>query len=387
MAKKSLSDKKLLKPVKRKSKGVRKPPKTSLSDKKLVKRKSAGKAIATKDECEEEPAPKHMIKLKNQCLVPARPWQNKVINMLRDDMAMGRKILWIYSLKEEMGKSDLARFLVDQQDAVNLEAKKPKDWQKTVQGKLAQQDQFAELPILIMDLPRMIRIDMNTMYETLENALKGPSDYQTWKIPPRIIVFANHPPASQKLSSDRLDVHIITESFELLKDKSAQTAQAAFQAETSDKQKKYEEGARTGERSEWQMDLAAHGKRIAALKRCFKLLKTPNKEDYMTRAKFFQHIRDTEPDAWHTWKPTNVKEQAVKISNNIRADDPFIKAWDSALTNAFGKGHDDLFERDIGSSNDKKRPYHTEWLKKKGVQKASRVKKGKSLGGKKLKRN
>ena len=94
-------------------------------------------------------------------------------------MAMGRKILWIYSLKEEMGKSDLARFLVDQQDAVNLEAKKPKDWQKTVQGKLAQQDKFAELPILIMDLPRMIRIDMNTMYETLENALKGPSVIST----------------------------------------------------------------------------------------------------------------------------------------------------------------------------------------------------------------
>lgn len=139
-----------------------------------------------------------------------RPWQQQCMDFYKDhqDKVEGynRSIYWIYDERGNNGKTYLATHLVDQEKAFYTNGGKSSDVVFA----------YNSQPIVIFDFVREKSdyVQYGTI-EQLKNGILYSSKYQgTMKRfnSPFVIVFANFPPDSKKMSKDRLKVYTIEDN-------------------------------------------------------------------------------------------------------------------------------------------------------------------------------
>ena len=83
----------------------------------------------------------------------------------------------------------------------------------------AESAMFESNPVIILDLPRTKSVAAVKLYQVLEVIQGAFSDRNgtiKWANLPHVIVFANDVPKTERLSADRLCVHLLTKEHELV---------------------------------------------------------------------------------------------------------------------------------------------------------------------------
>ena len=178
-----------------------------------------------------------------------RPFQKKILKIVEGE-ADDRAIHWFYSIQGKVGKSRVAKELVERYGALIIDPQKAKGSLELIRVQLEESEAFAEKPVLILDLCRVAKTQVMKLYETLESILGSFSDKEgtvTWPTPPHVIVFANDTPATGRLSADRLRVHLITSEHKLVRAKHIEAKLAAHDQRLKELQAQEEAAAESGE--------------------------------------------------------------------------------------------------------------------------------------------
>jgi len=133
-------------------------------------------------------------------------WQLNIMDIL-DKKPDKRTIHWFYSLCGKVGKSSLAKYLVVKRQAIMVSGKS--------------QDMFSALrnaksrKIIIIDAPKSTQDFINYgAIEQIKNGLVFSGKYESCQLVfncPHVIVFANEPPDTSKMSLDRWNIVNILE--------------------------------------------------------------------------------------------------------------------------------------------------------------------------------
>lgn len=127
------------------------------------------------------------------------PWQEEIMLLVTDD-PLERKIHWYWSDAGKMGKTTVAKALIDHHDACLLGT-----------GHNNVLYAYDSQPVAVFNIPRDVELEHipYTAMELLKDGAyfvgKYDSHFKRFK-PPHVIVFANFPPHKDKLSKDRLIV-------------------------------------------------------------------------------------------------------------------------------------------------------------------------------------
>jgi hypothetical protein len=141
---------------------------------------------------------------------------------MEDDETDTRVIMWAYSILGDTGKSYLKSHLVRTFGALVVDPMSGKDIKHAIykrmhpEGEPCEADQlFQQNPVVIVDIPRPAShvVQRHDLYCALEeiqgdfHSTKYQGGQVSWgDVSPKVIVFANEPPAVDKLSTDRLQV-------------------------------------------------------------------------------------------------------------------------------------------------------------------------------------
>ena len=128
-----------------------------------------------------------------------------------------RTILWVYSIDGDVGKSYLKDHLMGTFNALVVDGTRVRDVKHAILKKIEDDDEFLDNPIVVLDIPRQLStvVNSSSFYVSLEeiqrnfHSGKYKGGQVVWTVPPKVIVFANCPPATDKLSSDRLKTYLI----------------------------------------------------------------------------------------------------------------------------------------------------------------------------------
>lgn len=137
-----------------------------------------------------------------------RPWQVKIENFIKEEPD-DRKIIWVYDIIGNNGKSALSRYLINKYDALYITEGKKNDIINIVYNKALDNT----VDIVILDVPRAN--GNNISYKSIEEIKNGiicNCKYETGNIlinPPHIIIFSNSMPELDKFSLDRWEVYEI----------------------------------------------------------------------------------------------------------------------------------------------------------------------------------
>ena len=102
-----------------------------------------------------------------------------------------------------------------------------RDVKHAILKKIQDDEDFLDSPIVVVDIPRQLSnvVQSSSFYVSLEeiqrnfHSGKYNGGQVVWTVPPKVIVFANCTPATDKLSSDRLQVYKISPvTFDMRKD-------------------------------------------------------------------------------------------------------------------------------------------------------------------------
>lgn len=133
----------------------------------------------------------------SEAFTPKAPWQEEIW-MISDDEPIPRVIHWYWSRKGNMGKTTVAKALLDHRDACLLGT-----------GHNNVLYAYKHEPCCVFNLPRDTS-DEHIPYKAMELLKDGAyfvgkydSHFKRFK-PPHVFVFANVPPTPGKLSEDRL---------------------------------------------------------------------------------------------------------------------------------------------------------------------------------------
>lgn len=151
-----------------------------------------------------------MLPVKRHLQVPRaelRPWQQEVLNRIEFCGSNDRTILWINDKDGNNGKSFLARWLVNEYNALMTQGSK--------RHVLAAAYNNRETRLYIFDVPRVV--GNNVSYETIENLRNGlffsgfgdATGMVNLGFSPIVVVFANDYPDPRKLSLDRWEIYDI----------------------------------------------------------------------------------------------------------------------------------------------------------------------------------
>jgi len=152
-----------------------------------------------------------------------KPWQRQIVDTITKETNY-RDILWVYEPTGNTGKSHLAKYLHYFHGAI-ITGGKGEDMKYAI----ARWKQITgHYPVtIIIDLARSDNIPKNG-YKTIEqikNALFFSGKYQSGMVasccPPNILVFANVPPVTKAMSSDRWKIKKIDPDTEQLVDQTA----------------------------------------------------------------------------------------------------------------------------------------------------------------------
>jgi len=142
-------------------------------------------------------------------------WQKGIIRMISDEPD-DRKIYWYWEPNGNSGKSTFCKYLVVKHNAFILIGGAA----DMKAGLALQYNKTGTLPeLIVLDLPRGIRSPDYTGIEQIKNGMFFNTKYESGMIVgncPHLIVFANNPPATDRMSQDRW---VITR----LPDKNAET--------------------------------------------------------------------------------------------------------------------------------------------------------------------
>lgn len=139
-----------------------------------------------------------------EIVTPCRPygWQLEVLDIVKGPRAK-RLIHWFWESKGSVGKSDLSIYLYLKHNALLVSGKSTDMFH-----------QLAKYPdrrkVIIVDVPRDVQRYVNYgALEMIKNGFVHSGKYkgsQICFVPPHVIVFANQPPALQRMSTDRWHV-------------------------------------------------------------------------------------------------------------------------------------------------------------------------------------
>lgn len=135
--------------------------------------------------------------MKKEEITTFRPWQQSLINTL-EQPADDRHIIWIHDPTGGIGKTRLARWLVDHKNAFYTNGGKSIDITYS----------YNHQPIVIFDYVRESQdfVSYSTI-EQLKNGILSSNKYQSClkRFPsPHVVVFANFTPLEGKFSADRI---------------------------------------------------------------------------------------------------------------------------------------------------------------------------------------
>lgn len=142
-------------------------------------------------------------------ITPSKPWQLDILELLKTEPD-DRKIYWFWSEAGSIGKSQFAKYCVHTINCLFFEEGKKSDIMH-----LIFEAPEERMGAMIVDVPR--DNGNNVSYKALESIKNGmiySSKYEGgYKLfnSPHVIVFANLPPQTQKMSSDRWVIQNIDE--------------------------------------------------------------------------------------------------------------------------------------------------------------------------------
>lgn len=145
------------------------------------------------------------IKIKKQLKIISelRPWQSKVVDMIKEDPD-DRSIIWIYEKDGNVGKTQLCKYLSHHHGAIPIEGKK--------NDILYCAAEF-ESDIYIMDLERSMEDYVSyAAIEKIKNGYYMCAKYESKPIirnSPHVLCFANFEPDRELLSKDRWEIYEI----------------------------------------------------------------------------------------------------------------------------------------------------------------------------------
>ena len=154
--------------------------------------------------------PRQLHKVKKTDL---RQEQIDIANLfLKPEEKFGRRINWFWESKGNWGKTVLSTYMVDQMGAIIVSGKAA-DAKYAIQMYIQKHGQGPE--IVIMDIPRTKGVTY-VSYEAIEKIKDGlffSGKYEGGMVRfnrPHIVVFANEPPETERMSSDRWVIEELT---------------------------------------------------------------------------------------------------------------------------------------------------------------------------------
>jgi len=166
--------------------------------------KAKGNDLQQVEYCSKENTPIISINMPEQVRDPwddiTQPytWQQRVLDKI-ENPPEDRTIHWYWSDDGCTGKSTLAKHLVLKHDALMVGG-------KAADAKTAIAGMRVKPKIVIMDVPRCVEHISYTALEEIKNGLFFSSKYESQMVTfnkPHLFVFANIPPATDKLSQNR----------------------------------------------------------------------------------------------------------------------------------------------------------------------------------------
>lgn len=156
------------------------------------------------------------LPLKNRLLkqyddVEWRPWQRLIIDIIESDVIDTRSIHWFWEPKGNVGKSYLCKYLYLKYDAIIASGKKDNIFNQIKIWMDAHEDTSPN--IILVDIPRTNLEYINySALEEIKNGLIYSGKYEGGVCAfecPKVIVFANDTPDTNKMSEDRWKIHYI----------------------------------------------------------------------------------------------------------------------------------------------------------------------------------
>lgn len=134
-------------------------------------------------------------------ITPDKDWQIKILNIIAEEPD-DRKVYWFWSQEGGIGKSQFCKYLLAQNKCVFIDEGKKADIMFCMM-----ESNMDEKNVVIFDVPR--DNGNSVSYKSIESIKNGmifsPKYESGYKLfnSPHVIVFANQPPITEKLSSDR----------------------------------------------------------------------------------------------------------------------------------------------------------------------------------------
>lgn len=137
-----------------------------------------------------------------------KDWQQDIIDMLENEPDK-RKIIWIYDLNGNVGKSFLCKYIGLKYDALICSGKTNDIFNQCNQWRIANPN-IMQIPPCIIDVPRSEFSHVNyAAIESLKNGFLYSGKYEggaIYGLEPHIVIFANNRPDENKMSNDRWDI-------------------------------------------------------------------------------------------------------------------------------------------------------------------------------------
>ncbi len=153
-----------------------------------------------------------------------KPWQRGIVSLFSEpeDPRNARSVYWFWSKEGGIGKTTIARFLIDRRDAYVLSGKRA-DIFCAIQKAVADTGECP--PIVVLDIPRICKNHASfAAMESLKAGFFFSSKYERGMVrfnPPPVVVFANCPPPEGDeavLSEDRWRISNITQHRALMRE-------------------------------------------------------------------------------------------------------------------------------------------------------------------------
>lgn len=149
-----------------------------------------------------------------------RPWQAELLRLLekqreeKDD----RTINWVYDEEGKRGKTAFSKWLMVKREKSALYVAGKAADVKYLIATLVEDDSLGDRPFIIWDCPRSMENYFSySGVEQVKNGLFFSGKYESRTVcinSPIVIVFANFPPDTSKLSADRWNVIHLTDAYE-----------------------------------------------------------------------------------------------------------------------------------------------------------------------------
>nr|WAE42495.1 MAG: replication associated protein [Cressdnaviricota sp.] len=139
-----------------------------------------------------------------------RPWQQKIVDLVKEPCTDERSIHWYWEEQGNVGKTALGKYLAFHHHAIVLGGKAA-DMKYAIADRM---EKGQPTPIIVMDLSRTMEAFIS--YEGIEAIKNGfffSTKYKSGQVlmaPPHVIVFANFRPNEANLSSDRWKIKELT---------------------------------------------------------------------------------------------------------------------------------------------------------------------------------